>query len=66
MKYKIGALIMVIALLSVTAMATAADSGSDNNRYHQHLEAAVPSGPCTCDGSELCTHLPIKIGRAHV
>lgn len=59
MKYKIGALIMVIALLSVTAMATAADSGSDNNRYHQHLEAAVPSGPCTCDGSELCTHLPI-------
>ena len=59
MKYKLGALVMVIVLLAATAMATVADSGSGTTRYHQHLEAAVPSEPCGCDGSELCTHLPI-------
>lgn len=59
MKYKIGALAMVLVMLLAVSLATFADSGTGANRYHQHLDAAVPAGPCGCDGSELCTHLPI-------
>ena len=61
MKYKVTALIMVLALLLATAAATLADSGEKSVRVHQHLTARQPDAGCDCDGSELCTHLPLVI-----
>lgn len=61
MKYRIiGVLAMVLMLLTVAA-ATAAGSEEPTNRIHQHLTARQPDAGCDCDGSELCTHLPLVI-----
>ena len=61
MKYRIiGVLAMVLMLLTV-AVATAAGSEEPTNRIHQHLTARQPDAGCDCDGSELCTHLPLVI-----
>lgn len=61
MKYRIiGMLAMVLMLLTVAA-ATAAGSEEPTNRIHQHLTARQPDAGCDCDGSELCTHLPLVI-----
>ena len=61
MKYKLGALIMVVALLLATAAATLADSGTSTARVHQHLTGRQPDAGCDCDGSGLCTHLPLVV-----
>lgn len=59
MRYKlIGLSAMALMLLSVVLLSnTGADEHS--SRYHQHLNARQPDEACDCDGSELCTHLPI-------
>ena len=59
MKYRLAGLALA-ALMVLTALgASAAERGTGTARYHQHLSAQVPQEACACDGTELCTHLPI-------
>ena len=61
MKYRItGVLAMALMLLSVFWV-SALDGEGPKNRVHQHLTARGPDAGCDCDGSELCTHLPLVI-----
>lgn len=59
MKYRvIGTLAAVLMLLTVLLTSAWSDEGPAN-RVHQHLTARQPDAGCDCDGSELCTHLPL-------
>lgn len=61
MKYRIlgvaAAALMVLAAMAASAL----DQENPNHRVHQHLTARQPDAGCDCDGSELCTHLPLII-----
>ncbi len=59
MKYKLLGLAAAAVMLLCALVASAAESEAGTSRYHQHLEMPLPAGECGCDGSELCTHLPI-------
>lgn len=61
MKYKLGALAMALVMLATVAVASYADRESSTRRIHQHLTARQPDAGCGCDGSELCTHLPLVL-----
>ncbi len=51
-----------LALVFVTVLAAGAlESDNPTNRVHQHLTARQPDEGCDCDGSQLCTHLPLVI-----
>ena len=61
MKYRvIGTLAAVLMLLAVLLTSAWSDEGPAN-RVHQHLTARQPDAGCDCDGSELCTHLPLVL-----
>lgn len=61
MKYKALGMAMA-ALMLVCALAAAAfEAEEEVHRVHQHLTARGPEEGCGCDGSELCTHLPLVI-----
>lgn len=62
MKYRVMGL-LALALVVVTAVLATVASGTspDHARVHQHLTARQPDAGCNCDGSELCTHLPLVI-----
>lgn len=61
MKYRvIGVLALIVMLLAVFA-AIAVGGDSPKHRVHQHLTARGPDAGCSCNGSELCTHLPLLI-----
>lgn len=61
MKYRvIGTLAAVLMLLTVLLTSAWSDEGPAN-RVHQHLTARQPDTGCDCDGSELCTHLPLVL-----
>lgn len=66
MKQKL--LIFVLAALAITLTVTAgiaitawAGGESDTLRVHQHQTARGPDEGCDCDGTELCSHLPLVI-----
>lgn len=59
MKYKLLGLAAAAVMLLCALVASAAESEAGTSRYHQHLDMSLPAGECGCDGSELCTHLPI-------
>ena len=61
MKYKLfgGAMALVMLLCALAATAFEAEEGP--YRVHQHLTARQPDASCDCDGTELCTHLPLVI-----
>ena len=61
MKYKLmgGAMAVLILVCALAASALEAEEGP--SRIHQHLSARGPDAGCGCDGSELCTHLPLVI-----
>lgn len=59
MKYKTTGILLACLMIVCALAASAAEQNSGTNRYHQHRDAPVPSEPCTCSGTELCTHLPI-------
>ena len=48
-------------MLFCAVMASTAEAKEGPNRVHQHLTARQPDAGCDCDGSELCTHLPLVI-----
>lgn len=58
-RYKIIGLAMMALMLLCSFAATAADQNNVENRIHQHRSYQLPAESCTCDGSELCTHLPL-------
>lgn len=59
MKYKVIGGFVTIAMIVSVMIASSLESGNGTSRYHQHLSYDIPSDGCDCDGSELCTHLPI-------
>ena len=61
MKYRlIGAAAMVL-ILAAALFATTLNNENPENRSHQHQEARQPEAGCSCDGTELCTHLPLVV-----
>lgn len=61
MKYRIfGVVVTVVMLFSMVAL-TYHRPDEPSWRVHQHLTARGPDEGCDCDGSELCTHLPLVI-----
>ena len=62
MKYR-GMGLLALALVVVTAVLATVVSGTSPHRarVHQHLTARQPDAGCSCDGSELCTHLPLLV-----
>ena len=61
MRYKVIGVTMMALMLFCSFAATAADRDNRENRIHQHLTGRQPDAGCTCDGSELCTHLPLVV-----
>lgn len=59
MKYKLFGGVMALVMLFCALAASALETEEGPNRVHQHLTARGPDAGCDCDGTELCTHLPI-------
>lgn len=61
MKYRLfGIGMTIVMVLSVTALSFYSPE-NPQQRVHQHLTARGPDEGCDCDGTELCTHLPLVI-----
>lgn len=60
MKYKLLGLTAAILLVLTAAGLTYYRPEEEHQRIHQHLTARHDTG-CDCDGSELCTHLPLVL-----
>ena len=61
MKYKLFGITMAALILVVSIAAAAVEDQEGVQRVHQHLTARQPGAGCDCDGSELCTHLPLVV-----
>lgn len=61
MKYRIAGLAAMVLVLVAVFWANAADSENPTNRVNQHRTARQPDAGCGCDGTELCTHLPLVV-----
>ena len=61
MKYRLAGVAAAVLIVVVAGLLTVLNTGNDQNRYHQHQMARQPDAGCDCDGSELCTHLPLVI-----
>ena len=61
MKYKLFGGAMALVMLFCALAATAFEAEKGPYRVHQHLTARGPGAGCDCDGTELCTHLPLVI-----
>ncbi len=59
MKYKVFGVFMAVLMLACALAATAVEAEEGTHRVHQHLDARQPNAGCDCNGSELCTHLPL-------
>ena len=61
MKFRcIGAIAAILVLIAAIG-ATALDHEDPDWRVHQHRTARQPDAGCTCDGFQLCTHLPLVV-----
>lgn len=62
MKYKLlGVLAAAVMLAASVGAAAIGQRQAGQGRVHQHLTGRQPEAGCSCDGSELCTHLPLVI-----
>ena len=61
MKYRIAGLAAMVLVLAAVVWANAVDVENPQHRIHQHLTARQPDAGCDCDGTELCTHLPLVV-----
>lgn len=62
MKYRIFGITAAVLMIAAVILCLYIDADEkDVSRYHQHMSARQPDEGCDCDGSELCTHLPILI-----
>ena len=61
MKYKLmGVAMLAVAVLTAVAATALEPAVEKSARVHQHLTARRDTG-CECDGTELCSHLPLVI-----
>ena len=60
-KYKLMGGAMAALILVCALAASALEAGEGPSRVHQHLSARGPDAGCDCDGTQLCTHLPLVI-----
>ena len=62
MKYRIFGITAAVLMIAAVILCLYIDADEkDVSRYHQHMSARQPDEGCDCDGSELCTHLPLLI-----
>lgn len=61
MKYRLGCAALAAVMLLCALAASAAERERGPLRVHQHQTARQPDAGCSCDGTELCTHLPLVI-----
>ncbi|WP_297211164.1 CotH kinase family protein [uncultured Flavonifractor sp.] len=61
MKYRILGATATVLMLAAVVLAAVLSQGVSGQRVHQHLTARQSDAGCDCDGSELCTHLPLVI-----
>jgi len=57
-KYKVIGLVMTAVILATAVVSLPVESVEERGRVHQHREARWDRG-CDCDGSQLCSHLPL-------
>lgn len=61
MKYRLIIFSILIFVILTTFVANGFNSENPQNRVHQHQTARQPDAGCSCDGTELCTHLPLVL-----
>lgn len=61
MKYRLIGLAAMCLVIAAAVAAAALDQDNPTKRYHQHLSARQPDAGCGCDGTQLCTHLPLLV-----
>lgn len=61
MKYRIISVCAMLLLIGGAMAIGSLDAEVGEPRVHQHLTSRGPDEGCDCDGSELCTHLPLVI-----
>ena len=61
MKYKVFGIAMTAVMLVCALSATVLEAEAGPYRVHQHQTARGPDAGCDCDGTELCTHLPLVV-----
>ena len=61
MKYRIAGIAATVLVLLTVFWANTVNHQNPECRVHQHLTARQPDAGCSCDGRELCTHLPLVI-----
>lgn len=61
MKYRILGAAMTVVMVLVMAAFSLSSPENPKQRVHQHQTARQPDAGCSCDGSELCTHLPLIV-----
>lgn len=59
MKHRVIGIVTVLLMLITAFAAARLDRDHVPVRVHQHAIARQPDTGCTCDGTELCTHLPL-------
>lgn len=61
MKYRIAGIAAMVLVLLAVFLADNVDTENPEKRVHQHLTARQPDAGCDCDGTTLCTHLPLLV-----
>lgn len=61
MKYRIMGIMAMLCMLLTVLLVTTSGNDSVTNRIHQHKTARGPDAGCDCDGTKLCTHLPLVL-----
>lgn len=59
MRRTLAGIAMALVMLLSCGFASWLDEDASADRFQQHLVARGPDEGCDCDGSELCTHLPL-------
>lgn len=61
MKYRVLGFSMTCLMVLAMALFSFYSPENPSRRIHQHLTSRGPDAGCDCDGTQLCTHLPLVI-----
>lgn len=61
MKYRIFGIVMTMVMALLITVISVFGRDPREERIHQHLTARGPDEGCDCDGTQLCTHLPLVV-----
>ena len=61
MKCKVISIVAIVAVVMVSFFASAINPEEPERRIHQHLESRKQAQGCSCQNTELCTHLPLVL-----